>query len=230
MKTLRFAVSAASGFRTLCFALFTAACASWAAPAVAATIYTLTADATGTRTQLNPNTQLPIAPFTTQFSGGVELDFTSTGSIFNLQGQVLIIPIASATFLPQGGNLASIILQPNTYFGVGIGPYVGLAGFGIYDSSIPSFDPYLEFAGAGLDTYDGFSSLAPVSVTMNQFNPFRTTRLGNLVEWNFADTSFTNAKFSAITDVPEPATLVLFGAGFAGVAAMRRRRKAKKTA
>jgi hypothetical protein len=81
-----------------------------------------------------------------------------------------------------------------------------------------------------LDTYDGISSLAPVPVTMDEFDPFRTTRLGNLVAWNFSGSEdITNAQFSAVTDVPEPATLGLFGAGFAGVAAMRRR-KAKKTA
>jgi hypothetical protein len=231
MKKSRFAVIAAAGFRALCFALFTAACASWAAPAVAGTIYTFTADAAGTRTQLHPITQLPIAPFTTPFSGGIELTFTGNGSNFNLLGLALISPISSGTFLPQGGNLGSIILPPDTYFAVGIGPNVGRAAFGTYDSVLQDFEAFLSFAGAGLDTYDGVSSLAPVPVTVDEFDPFRTTRLGNLVGWNFSGSEdITNAKFSAITAVPEPTTLALFGAGFAGVAAMRRRRKASKAA
>jgi len=41
--------------------------------------------------------------------------------------------------------------------------------------------------------------------------------------WMTRDTSITRL---SITEVPEPLTLSLFGAGFAGIAAMRRRRKA----
>ena len=102
---------------------------------------------------------------------------------------------------------------------------MGRAAFGTYDSVLQDFKSFLSFAGAGLNSYDGVSSLAPVAVTIDESDPFRTTRLGNLVQWNFADTSFTNAKFSAISDVPEPATLTLFGAGMLGAAAMRRRKK-----
>jgi hypothetical protein len=231
MGMLGFAATGASGFRAVCFALLAAASVSLAAPAEAGTIYTLTGTATGTRTQLNPNTHLVIPPGVTQLNGvGIELDFMGSGPAINFQGLALIVPVSSATFLPQGGNIADIILQPNTYFAIGIaGPYLGQAAFGIYDSSIPNFDGYLDFAGTGLNNYDGVSALAPVSVTLGDFAPFLTTRLGNLVEWNFSNVdgpTVTNAKFSAVA-VPEPATLTLFGAGIAGVAAMRRRKTRK---
>jgi hypothetical protein len=225
MKMLRFAAIAAADIRAVCFALL-AVCTSWTAPAEAATIYTFTADATGLRTQLNPNTQQPIPPFTTPLSAGITLTFTGSGSNFDLLGLALLSPLSSGTFLPQGGNLASFILQPNSYFAIGTGPNLGRAAFGTYDSVLQDFEAFLSFEGPGLDNYDGVSSLAPVSVTVDEFDPFRTTRLGNLVEWNFSgEGDITNAKFSAVSDVPEPATLTLFGAGMLGAAAMRRRKK-----
>lgn len=45
---------------------------------------------------------------------------------------------------------------------------------------------------------------------------------------DYQATSGITARFVDATEVPEPATLVLFGAGVAGLAVMRRRRKANK--
>ena len=152
---------------------------------MAGTIYTFTADATGTRTQLHPITQLPIAPFTTSFSAGIELTFTGDSSNFNLLGLALLSPISSGTFLPQGGNLGDLILQPNSYFAVGIGPNVGRAAFGTYDSVLQDFEAFLSFDGPGLDTYNGVSSLAPVSVTVDEFDPFP-----HYAPWEFGRVEF----------------------------------------
>ena len=44
----------------------------------------------------------------------------------------------------------------------------------------------------------------------------------------FQETSGMTARFIYVNEVPEPATLTLFGAGFAGISAFRRRRKACK--
>lgn len=211
--------------RTLSLALFAAACVGWAVPASAATIYTLTANTSGTRTQLNPNTLQVIPPGVTPFNGTVEFDATSNGPVTNLLGLALITPLNSSTFLPQGGLTADIVFPANLYFAIGIGANTGLAAFGSYDSGTQSFDSFLLFSGAGLNNYDGISSLASVTVSVTDSEPFRTSRQGNLVGWNFANTAFSNAKFSAVSDVPEPATLTLFGAGMLGAAAMRRRKK-----
>lgn len=206
-----------------------------AAPAMAGTIYTLTGDVTGTRQQLNPITHQEIPPGVTTLSGlPVQLDFTSSGPAINYLGLANLVPISSATFLPQGGNLATIILQPNTYFAIGTAaPVLGQAAFGIYDSTLNTFNGNIGISGAGLTGYDGVSTLAPVGITFEDFAPFLTTRLGNLVAWNFTNSdgpTITNGKFSAVSDVPEPATMTLVGAGIAGAAALRRRRKAAKSA
>lgn len=211
--------------RTLCFALFAAACASWAAPASAATIYTFTANTAGSRTQLNPNNGLVIPPGVTPFNGTVQFDFTGNGPVTAVPGLALITPLSSGTFLPQGGLVADIVIPSSIYLAVGTGGNAGLAALGAYNSVTQDFDAFLLFSNAALAGYDGISSLAPLSVSVVETDPFRTSRLGNLVQWDFADTAYSNAKFSAVSNVPEPATLTLFAAGIAGAAAMRRRKK-----
>lgn len=233
MKMLRSAAIGATGFRSVCFALFAMAGASLAAPAEAGTVYTLSGSAMGTRTQLNPNThQVVTPPGTTPFNASFEFDFASTGSLINLGGLALVRPANTATFLPLGGFPASLQLSSplpnqllNPAFAIGTGINTGFAALGNYDSATQNFDSFILFGGLGLVGYDGVSSLAATPVSIEEFPAvFFTSRLGNLVGWDFDDTKFTNVKFSAVS-VPEPATLTLFGAGFAGVAAMRRRKK-----
>ena len=48
------------------------------------------------------------------------------------------------------------------------------------------------------------------------------------LDTTFQSNSLDTVRFISANDVPEPATLALFGAGFAGLAAMRRRNKAAK--
>ena len=219
MKRLRFVAS--TGFRALGFAMVAAICASWAAPAEAGTIYSVTGTGAWQRTQLDPNTHLVIPPGMTSGSGTFEFDFTGTGTPTVIAGAGLIEQISSATFTPQGGFAATVILPANYYLAIGTGGNAGLAAAGTYDGT--SFNGLIDFHGAGLIGYDDISSLLSTAISFTDLENFQTTRLGNLVGWHF--TEVTTGTFSATTDVPEPATLTLFGAGIAGAFAMRRRKQ-----
>ena len=53
---------------------------------------------------------------------------------------------------------------------------------------------------------------------------------GQGVDWDYNDVVYAIAYKVRTESVPEPLTLSLFGAGLAGAAALRRRRKASKAA
>jgi len=160
----------------------------------------------------------------------VELDFVTNGPISNFGGLALISPIVSATFQPQGGLLVDLLFPANSYFAVGLGAYAGRAGFGVSDG-VSTLDTYIGFGAPGLAGYDGVSSFGPISVTVDQIDPFQTlnTALGIKAGWNF--TSFSNATFSAIAGVPEPATWAMFLLGFGAIGwTLRSRRQERAVA
>lgn len=109
------------------------------------------------------------------------------------------------------------------------------AGIGTLTPSVPIFAPVPGFEGPGsivfsdfrhgiisgaaaLSTYDGVSSIGPVPVFFSQSAPLPSD-MGD-----FVISSAGDLVFQAV-GVPEPVPLALFGAGVAGIGAMRRRKQ-----
>ena len=110
------------------------------------------------------------------------------------------------------GNLAFALAAPGVNYGsVGTTFTSGLNSVDVtslVNAALTSGDPFLEFLMYGDDTVDGHLW------TYDQ--PQDTNTYG---------TNTPNLQLSITENVPEPITLSLFGAGLAGAAAIRRRRK-----
>ncbi len=74
------------------------------------------------------------------------------------------------------------------------------------------------FGSPALTTYNGTASIGPIAVGFEGSAPL-PSNMGN-----FGIGKATNMVFQ-VTGVPEPITLALFGAGLAGIGALRRRRQ-----
>jgi hypothetical protein len=104
----------------------------------------------------------------------------------------------------------------------------------IFAESAPSFAEFaftndsqtsgIGFTAPQLGTYDGFSSFGPIPVALiGQFDV--STVLGTLFIESASDLTF-EVVGSPSSEVPEPVTSALFGAGLAGLGIVRRRRRA----
>lgn len=146
--------------------------------------------------------------------------FTSSAFTWTLTGEsTLIFPTSPGLVLPMvwGDSL--------TIAGIGtLTPSVPLLAFvdnlvpngiGLVDSSLTGG---IGFKAAALAGYNGISSIGPIPVTFLGSAPLPS----NMGNFEIFPTSLT---FQAV-GVPEPLTLALFGAGLAGIGALRRKRKA----
>lgn len=95
-------------------------------------------------------------------------------------------------------------------------------GLGVFAYAPDIFD-YDTFLAITVDSrYDAFGD--PLTSVADQFNAFDA----GSPDAGFPTAGYWTASFPTITaPVPEPFTLSLFGAGLAGAAALRRRKKAK---
>lgn len=172
---------------------------------------------------------------------------TNYGQGFSLSGGALTTGSANGYSQPTGDftqylmvnaqQTANLTTKDNTY-----------SGFGLYWGSIDSFNKLevLNAAGNVIETILGSNVVNPgadaagsnyndfkynryVTYTLDQLSGERISGLrffSDKTAFELDNVSFFGGK---PTSVPEPATLTLFGAGIAGMAAASRRRR-KKTA
>jgi hypothetical protein len=132
-------------------------------------------------------------------SGGGYTNATNTFSLtFDLTGFIPSTASVSGNF--GGDNWADIYLNGNL---LASQPHLTI---------FPNFESLTSFSASGVDFVNGINTF---SVVVTDTGPPSAL----LVE-------FTDSSVRAATAVPEPLTLSLFGAGLAGAAAMRRRKKA----
>lgn len=84
----------------------------------------------------------------------------------------------------------------------------------------------IGFTAPELGSYDGISSIGPIAVNFGGTFLVPTAQGPTLFIVSGANLMFQAVTVPDVPDVPEPITLTLFGAGMAGIGAMRRRRKA----
>lgn len=112
-------------------------------------------------------------------------------------------------------------------------PITPMGGEVLASSGAPLFATFAFEIGDSLDGvgffapelagYDGLRSMAPIAVNFTG-TFLLTTEQGMLLFETGSDMFFQAV---TVPDVPEPITLTLFGAGFAGVGAMRRLQKTR---
>lgn len=85
----------------------------------------------------------------------------------------------------------------------------------------PSFTYGIGFSGPGLSGYNGLSDKSMTLAFYSAQTPIATDH----GDWIINDKGFPIVAFVA-SGIPEPITLALFGAGLAGIGALRRRRNA----
>lgn len=78
----------------------------------------------------------------------------------------------------------------------------------------------IEFFGPPLTGYDGLTAIGPVLLVYEAFTPIATDQ----GDWIFTTTAGIAFFQATGGNVPEPVTLALFGAGLAGLGALRRRK------
>lgn len=115
-------------------------------------------------------------------------------------------------------DVGSSIMPDDQLFAVAGAPHFSTFAFTVSDGM-----DGIGFTAPELASYDGVSAIGPISVALNG-TFFLPTRHGEILFIAEAK----NMVFQAVTvpGVPEPLTLTLFGAGLAGIGALRRRHKA----
>jgi hypothetical protein len=171
-------------------------------------------------------------------------EFTAPGGVL----QSWTFTTDGTHFLGNAGNLDFVIASWNGTEAVGPALYIGATQ---YDAGTP--DEALTWSGINLSLIPGsdyiaYLSVAGVTDPTTGLNVFLSQESGGLgggfyylnndgvdpltspTAWTSYDTDtpdymYYSATFAA---VPEPITISLFGAGLAGVAAVRRRKKSKQ--
>lgn len=142
--------------------------------------------------------------------------FTSSAFTWTLVGDSnAAVPSSSGTVLPFTSDSLTIA-------GVGtLTPSVQMFAFVNVTSVIVLADNGVNggiaFASPALVGYNGVSSIGPMPVSYLGSAPLPS----NMGDFQLFATSLT----FQVTGVPEPVTLALFGAGLAGIGALRRKRK-----
>jgi len=129
--------------------------------------------------------------------GGGDMGLPAITSVVDLIGY--------GTVATTGGEIA--VFSPTGSFGV---------------FADPSFTFGIGFFGPGLSGYNGLSDKSMTLAFYSTQMPIATDH----GDWIITDPGFPIAAFVA-SGIPEPITLALFGAGLAGIGAMRRRRAAR---
>ena len=131
------------------------------------------------------------------FNGTISGGFPSTGVIVDAAGNLF----GTANFGGPGGDQAGVVWElPNT--GSGFGPFVNIA------------------------TFDGTNGASPTGLLLADAsgNLFGTTSGGG--EFNDGTVfEITGSGFQVAADLPEPISILAFGAGTAALAMIRRRRR-----
>lgn len=178
------------------------------------------------------------------------ITFTFSGSGTGTDNGVAFANAAfSITGLADTSNVEPFPGQPGTIFLPFTSASMSLAGFAVNGSISPDLGIY-DFSGyGGLESivagvpgynlisgipgnYNLTSSLGPVTFSPTDFGQFNNGFLLNGNQVNFTSmgtVTFTAVASPATSDVPEPFTLSLFGAGLLGAGALRRRRSKNKT-